>query len=259
MKIIGFIKTSLLDWDGHVVVSIYLPGCNFRCPFCHNRDVVLSPDAFDEIPFPEIEEYIRSNSEFLDGIVVTGGEPTIHKDLPELLRKIKDLGMKVKLDTNGTNPEMLRDVIEAGLVDYVAMDLKAPLNEKYDDLAGVSVDLGRIKSSIEILETSGVEHEFRTTVVPILLTAQDIEAMAAYIGGTRKFALQQFRPEHTLDANLSVIKPYSKAAILGMAENAKQYCPQGGHSRRRLVLDVLSFGGPSQEGFCMLPFIILSE
>jgi pyruvate formate lyase activating enzyme len=223
MEMIGFIKTSLLDWDGHVVASLYLPGCNFRCPFCHNRDIVLDPDSFDEVPFAEIEEYVLANSEFLDGIVVTGGEPTIHKDLPILLRKIKDLGMKVKLDTNGTDPDMLRDIIEAGLVDFVAMDLKAPLSDKYDDLAGVSVDLSKIKRSIEVLETSGVEHEFRTTVVPILLTATDIEAMAAYIGGTKRFALQQFRPERTLDANLSAIKPYSKAAILGMAENAKQY------------------------------------
>ncbi len=223
MKIIGFIKTSLLDWDGHVVASLYLPGCNFRCPFCHNKDVVLDPGSFDEVSFSEVEEFVRSNAEFLDGVVVTGGEPTVHKDLPDLLRKIKGLGMKVKLDTNGTDPDMLRDLIEAGLVDYVAMDLKAPLNEKYDDLAGVSVDLGRIKRSIELLETSGVEHEFRTTVVPILLSAQDVEAMAAYIGGTKKFALQQFRPERTLDPNLSAVKPYSKAAILGMAENARQY------------------------------------
>jgi len=223
MKIVGFIKTSLLDWDGRVVASIYLPGCNFRCPFCHNRDVVLDPGSFDEIPFEEVEEYVRANSEFLDGVVVTGGEPTIHKDLPVLLRRLKALGTKVKLDTNGTDPDMLRDVIGSGLVDYVAMDLKAPLNDKYEDLAGVTVDLDRIKRSIEVLETSGIDHEYRTTVVPILLTAPDIEAMAAYVGGTKKLALQQFRPERTLDPNLSVVKPYSRAAILGMAESAKRY------------------------------------
>jgi pyruvate formate lyase activating enzyme len=223
MKIIGFIKTSLLDWDGHVVSSIYLPGCNFRCPFCHNRDVVLDPDSFEEVPFSEVEEYVRSNSEFLDGVVVTGGEPTVHRDLPELLRKLKALGTKVKLDTNGTNPDMLQDVLRAGLVDYVAMDIKAPLNEKYEDLAGVSVPLDKVKQSIEILERSGIDHEYRTTVVPILLTLQDIEAIAAYIGGAPKLALQQFKPEHTLDPNLSVVRPYSRAAMLGMAETAKRY------------------------------------
>lgn len=223
MKIIGFIKTSLLDWDGHVVASIYLPGCNFRCPFCHNRDVVLDPGSFEEVPFQEVEEFIKANSEFLDGVVVTGGEPTMHRDLPDLLRKLKALGVKVKLDTNGTDPEMLRDLIDSGLVDYVAMDLKAPLNEKYSDVAGVEVPLDKIKRSIELLETSGVEHEFRTTVVPILLTPGDIEAIAAYIGGAKKFALQQFRPEHTLDPKLSVVKPYSSGAMRGMAETAKRY------------------------------------
>jgi pyruvate formate lyase activating enzyme len=223
MRIVGFIKTSLLDWDGHVVSSIYLPGCNFLCPFCHNRDMVLHPESLEEVPFPVIADYVRSNSEFLDGVVVTGGEPTMHKDLPHLLRQIKELGTKVKLDTNGTNPRMLRDIIDAGLLDYVAMDLKAPLNERYDDLAGVKVDLDSIKRSIEILETSGIDHEFRTTVVPILLTAQDVESMAAYIGGTKRYALQQFRPGNTLDPNLNAVKPYSGAALKGMAETAGRY------------------------------------
>lgn len=223
MKIVGFIKTSLLDWDGQVVSVIYLPGCNFRCPFCHNVEMVLHPDSFDELPFSEIEDYVRSNSDFLDGVVVTGGEPTLQRDLPQLLKRLRDLGVKVKLDTNGTHPDMLKDVIEAGLVDYVAMDLKAPLNEKYDDLAGVKVPLDKIKRSIQVLEDSGIEHEFRTTVVPIFLSLQDVEAMAAYIGGTKTYVLQQFRPGKTLDPNLQAVKPYPRATILGMAETAGHY------------------------------------
>lgn len=223
MRIIGFIKTSLLDWDGHVVAVLYLPGCNFRCPFCHNKDLVLSPDSMEEVPLEEIEEYVRDNAEFLDGVVVTGGEPTIHSDLPGLLSRLKALGVKVKLDTNGTNPDMLGDVLEAGLVDYVAMDLKAPLDEKYDELAGVDVPIDRVKRSIEVLRNSGVEHEFRTTVVPILLTQKDVERIAAYIGGASKFAIQQFRPGNTLDPNLSVVKPYPRSTMLAMAECAKQY------------------------------------
>ncbi len=223
MRIIGFIKTSLLDWDGHVTAVIYLPGCNFRCPFCHNREVVLSSDSMDEVPLEVIEEYYVANSEFLDGIVVTGGEPTVHADLPKLLSRLKALGAKVKLDTNGTNPDMLRDVIGSGLVDYVAMDIKAPLDEKYDDLAGVRVPIDRIKRSIEVLRGSGVDHEFRTTVVPILLAPTDVERIAAYIGGASKYAIQQFRPGDTLDANLAMVKPYPRGAILAMAENAKRY------------------------------------
>jgi pyruvate formate lyase activating enzyme len=223
MRIIGFIKTSLLDWDGHVVAVIYLPGCNFRCPFCHNQEVVLSPGSMEEVPFEEVEEYVRANSEFLDGIVVTGGEPTIHPDLPDLLSRLKALGTKVKLDTNGTNPDMLGDVLEAGLVDYVAMDIKAPLDGQYDDLAGVPVPLDRVKRSIELLRTSGVDYEFRTTVVPILLTPGDVERIAAYIGGAKKFAIQQFRPGSTLDPNLAAVKPYPQGTVLSMAECAKQY------------------------------------
>mgnify|MGYP000850966105 CR=1 FL=1 len=223
MKIIGFIKTSLLDWDGHVVASVYLPGCNFRCPFCHNRDVVLDPDSYDEVPWEEVESFIRENNDFLDGVVVTGGEPTIHADLPDLIRRIKALGVKVKLDTNGSNPRMLKDLIDAGLVDYVAMDIKAPLNEKYDDLAGIPAPLDDIKRSIEILETSSVDHEYRTTLAPILLKAADIEAIAAYIGGAKKYALQQFRPQHTLDPHMENANPMPKAQVKAIAENAKQY------------------------------------
>ena len=223
MRIIGFIKTSLLDWDGRVAAVVYLPGCNFRCPFCHNKEIVLSPETMEEVPLEEVEEYIRSNAEFLDGIVVTGGEPTIHRDLPEFLSRLKALGTKVKLDTNGTNPDMLQDVLEAGLVDYVAMDLKAPLDAKYDELTGVAVPLDKVKRSIELLRSSGVEHEFRTTVVPILLTPGDVERIAAYIGGAGKYAIQQFRPGTTLDPNLGVVKPYPKGTVLSMAECAKQY------------------------------------
>ncbi len=223
VKIIGFIKTSLLDWDGHVVAVLYLPGCNLRCPFCHNREIVQSPGSMEEVPFEEVENYVRDNVEFLDGIVVTGGEPTIHPDLPKLLSRLKALGTKVKLDTNGTNPDMLEDVLEAGLVDYVAMDIKAPLDEKYDDLAGVPVPLDKIKRSIEVIRASGVDHEFRTTVVPILLAPSDVERIAAYIGGARKFAIQQFRPGNTLDPNLGVVKPYPRGTVLGMAEGAKRY------------------------------------
>ena len=223
MRIIGFIKTSLLDWDGHVVASIFLPGCNFRCPFCHNPDAVLRPEVFEDISLEEIKEYLRSNQEFLDGVVITGGEPTLQRDLPELVKELKAIGMKIKLDTNGSNPDMLADLLSSGLLDYVAMDIKAPLNDKYDDLTGITAPLDKIKRSIDLLETSGVEHEFRTTVVPILLTAKDIEAIAAYIGGTKKYALQQFRPGHTLDPKLEKVSPHPKAAIQGMAETAKQY------------------------------------
>ncbi|MBM4237692.1 MAG: anaerobic ribonucleoside-triphosphate reductase activating protein, partial [Euryarchaeota archaeon] len=188
MRIVGFSKTSLLDWDGCVASTVYLPGCNFRCPACHNRDLVLEPERLDDIPLSDMEDFIRSNREFLDGVVVTGGEPTIHDDLPELVRLLRGMGMRVKLDTNGCRPEMLEALLDEGLLDFVAMDIKAPLNEKYTEVTGTEVKLERIKRSISIITNSGVDYEFRTTVVPIFLDKKDIESIAAYIGGARKYA-----------------------------------------------------------------------
>ena len=222
-RIAGFNRTSLLDWDGCVTAVIYLPSCNFRCPFCHNRELVLTPEVYEDVPLEFVEDYISENREFLDGIVITGGEPTIHRDLPELVKRIKALGMKVKLDTNGTNPEMLKDLIDAGLIDYVAMDLKAPLDEGYDDLAGAKVDLNKVKRSIEIIMGSGIDYEFRTTMVPILLKPEDYERMAAYIGTARKMALQHFSPRNTIDPNLSVVKPLEDGKVRAIAERCKPY------------------------------------
>lgn len=222
MKIIGFIETSLLDWDGHIVASIYLSGCNFRCPYCHNKNVVLNPDSFDEVPLEHIESYISENKDFLDGIVVSGGEPTMHEDLPDLLKKIKRTGLKVKLDTNGTNPDMLGSLISENLVDYIAMDVKAPLNQKYSDIAGVEVKLDNIKRSIDLIEASGIDYEFRTTIVPILLSEDDILSIISELSGSKKYALQQFRPDYTLDPALSELKPYQSEIIMNLADSAQK-------------------------------------
>jgi len=223
VRIVGFSKTSLLDWDGKVTAVIYLPGCNFRCPFCHNRELVLNTDALEEVPFEEVKEFIESNLDFLDGVVVSGGEPTIHRDLPELLRALKELGVKVKLDTNGSNPDMLADLIRSGLVDFVAMDLKAPLDEKYADLAGTEVDLEKVKRSIALIMTSGVDYEFRSTMVPVLLHDVDYERMAAYIGTAKRYALQQFRPKNTIDGALSMLDPLKEEKVTKIAERCKPY------------------------------------
>jgi len=222
-KICGFAKTSLLDWDGMVTAVIYLPSCNFRCPFCHNRELVLTPEVYEDIPFGFIEEYVRDNLEFLDAVVITGGEPTMHKDLPHLIKRVRELGVKVKLDTNGTNPEMLQDLIKAGLIDYVAMDIKAPLDERYDDLAGTQVDIDKVKRSIEIIMSSGIDYEFRTTLVPILLKDEDYERIAAFIGTARKYVLQHFVPRNTIDPNLSVIAPLTEERVKAIAARCKPY------------------------------------
>ncbi|MGD1060711.1 MAG: anaerobic ribonucleoside-triphosphate reductase activating protein [Methanomassiliicoccales archaeon] len=223
VRIAGFSKTSLLDWDGNVSAVIYLPGCNFRCPICHNRELVLEPEKLDEVHWDVVEGFISDNKEFLDGVVVTGGEPTIHQDLPELLAKLKRLGVKVKLDTNGSNPDMLQDLIRDGLIDSVAMDIKAPLDEKYEDVAGVRLDLEKVKRSIQIIMTSHIEYEFRTTIVPVLLKDPDYERIAAYIGTARKYVLQHFRPKNTLDARFSALDPSDEGKVRAIAERCKPY------------------------------------
>lgn len=223
MRVVGFLKTSLLDWDGMVASVIYLPGCNFRCPFCHNADLVMRSGELPEIDMKAVEGYLNENIDFLDGVVITGGEPTIHSDLPELIKRLRRIGVKVKLDTNGTNPEMLEDLINSGLLDYVAMDIKAPLTGKYNDLSGVHTPVENLKRSITIIMDSGIDYEFRTTVVPVLLKENDIEQIAAYIGGAKKYALQQFRPGDTLDIKFSKLDPYPSHRLREMAERARPY------------------------------------
>jgi pyruvate formate lyase activating enzyme len=223
LRIVGFSKTSLLDWDGHVVATIYLQGCNWRCLYCHNPDLVPMEPTYAELDFEEIAAYVRDNSDFLDGVSISGGEPTIHPDLPILIAKIRDLGMKVKLDTNGSNPDMLEDLLGSGMLDYVAMDIKAPLNEKYKDIARVSVDLEKVKRSIRLLMTSDIDHEFRTTVVPFLIDEKDIESIAAFIGGAKKYALHQFKNDTTLEKKMELVSPYPEERLRTMADIAKGY------------------------------------
>jgi len=223
LKIVGFSKTSLLDWDGHVVATVYLQGCNWRCLYCHNPDLVPGEATYEELDFEEIAEYIRGNSDFLDGIAISGGEPMIHPDLPILIAKIRDLGMKVKLDTNGSNPGMLEDLLGSGMLDYVAMDIKAPLNEKYKEIVKVNVDLDAIKRSIRLLMTSDVDYEFRTTIVPFLLEEKDIESIAAFIGGAKKYALHQFKNDTTLEKKMELVSPYPEERVRAMGDIAKAY------------------------------------
>ena len=141
MEIKGFIDLSLSDWDGKLCSVIFLPGCNLRCPFCYNSTLVLHPETVETVPFLHVEDYLRKQRSWIDGVCITGGEPTIHKDLPELCSKLKETGFLVKVDTNGTYPKMVKKLIDNGLVDYIAMDIKAPLTvEKYSKATGANVE-----------------------------------------------------------------------------------------------------------------------
>ncbi|MCL2890864.1 MAG: anaerobic ribonucleoside-triphosphate reductase activating protein [Methanomassiliicoccaceae archaeon] len=223
MKIAGFIKTTLLDWDGMVACTVYLAGCNMRCPYCHNKEIVINADSVEGIPEDDILSYVSENRDFIDAVVVSGGEPLMNADVGKFLKKLKALGVKVKVDTNGCYPERLNDLIGAGLIDRVAMDVKSSLNERYNSAAGIDAPLDKIKESIRVIIDSGVEHEFRTTIVPVIIKEEDIENICRNIKGADAYRIQQFRNKVTLDDSLSVLDPYLESRLISMAEIAKEY------------------------------------
>jgi len=228
LEIKGFIESSFLDWDGKVVSTLYVAHCNFRCPFCHNSGLIENPQGYETIPIEKIEKFMLERKDFIDGICLTGGEPSLHKNrgLFEFMRRIKDLGFLIKFDTNGTDPETLKQVIDKKLANYIAMDVKGPLDERYDKLTGVKTDLGKCKQSIKIIMDSGVPYEFRTTVVPTLIKNEDIKDIARYISGAEKFVLQQFAPKNTWDESLRSIRPYSKEELEKMVDIAREFVPK---------------------------------
>jgi pyruvate formate lyase activating enzyme len=226
MEIKGFLETSLIDWDGKLVSVIFLPGCNFRCPMCHNHQLVQEPDTIPKVEWGAVEAVLSRHAGWIDGVTVTGGEPTIHPELPSLLRWIKQLGLKAKLDTNGALPDVLRHLIDGGLVDYIAMDIKAALDERYSKAAGAKVDLKAIRASIELIMGSGVDYEFRTTVVPLYMRKADIKGIGAEIKGARKWALQQYQPKNAGADAVRRIWPYADEIILAMREEGSTFVEQ---------------------------------
>jgi len=225
MQIRGWVKTSLIDFPGRIATVLFTSGCNFRCPYCQNSGLVLHPESLPEINPADIFQLLRRRRGLVDGVVITGGEPTLQRDLEDFLRKLKELDLATKLDTNGYRPEVLRELLERGLLDYVAMDIKAP-PAKYSLAAGVPIDLRRIEESIGLILSSGIEHEFRTTVVPGIVAPEDIEEMAKTIAGARKCVLQQFRPQGTLDPRFEEVAPYPAQTLQEMARTAGRWVEQ---------------------------------
>ena len=190
MKISGIQKLTLLDFPGKVACTVFTPGCNLRCPFCHNASLVFS--CTDEIGEESVLSFLKKRVGVLDGVCVTGGEPLLQKDIAAFLRKVKALGYLVKLDTNGTFPDRLQPLLDEKLVDYVAMDIKAS-PDNYDNATGVVTDLDKIRRSVTLLRQSGVAHEFRTTTVKGIHTAADFEAIAQWLRGEERFFIQQYK------------------------------------------------------------------
>ena len=193
MIINGLMKTTLLDYPGHVAATVFLGGCNFRCPFCHNRDMVVDLQNTERIDEEEFFRFLSKRTGVLTGVCVTGGEPTLRPDLEDFLRRIKDLGFLVKLDTNGSHPSVIRRLNEEGLFDYVAMDIKSSLNHYSKCIDVPAFEAGLIKESVDYIKSSLKQYEFRTTVVRELHTAGDFEEIALLLKGAQNYFLQYYR------------------------------------------------------------------
>lgn len=193
MKIYGLNKTTLLDYPGKVAATIFLGGCNFRCPFCQNSSLVLNPSAQPEIPVKEVLSFLKKRKGILDGVCITGGEPTLSPDLTELLQEIRTLGYPIKLDTNGTHPALLKTLTEQNLIQMTAVDIKA-CPDNYPALCGlVHPELDAVKETVEFLKNGTLDYEFRTTVIRELHSEKDFIEIGQWLTGAKAYYLQAYR------------------------------------------------------------------
>ena len=226
MKIHGFNKTTLLDYPEHLAATIFTGGCNFRCPFCHNGGLVLDPDSQPAIPEEEVLKFLQKRRGILQGVCITGGEPTLQPDLEDFIRQVKEMGYLVKLDTNGSRPEVLKSLLEKGLLDYVAMDIKAG-GRVSDEIAGMCTTaaktpaavhvhvslLEKIRASVELLKNGTVPYEFRTTVVKGIHTLEEFDAIGQWLAGCRAYYLQAYRENENILAYCEGAGAWGDAAM----------------------------------------------
>ena len=220
MKIAGFQKLTLLDYPSKVACIIFTQGCNYKCPYCQNSGLIdhSNEDLIDE---EEIFKYLNKRKGVIDGIVISGGEPTIQKDLKAFMKKAKDLGFLVKLDTNGSNPNLVEEIINEGLVDYIAMDIKNVL-KLYKDVTDVTPNVENLKRSIELIKNSPIEHEFRTTIIKNIHDIDKILEICSYVEGEKMFLQNFVRSENVLGEYL---KPFSEAELVEIDNILKEKSP----------------------------------
>ena len=211
MDIKGFIETSLIEWEGKIASVIFLPFCNMRCRYCHAAHLAVHSGHLESIPRTVVLAYLWRQKGWIDGVVISGGEPTLHGDeLFELIRQIREIPLAVMIETNGTQPDCIERLLDEGLLDAIAMDVKAPLTrEDYERVARMPVNVEDIRRSIELIMASGIPHEFRITLAPGVVGREELERMAPVLRGAQKVALQNFRPDHCLDPRLGQVMPYS--------------------------------------------------
>ena len=227
VEIKGFLETSFSDWPGKLCSVLFLPTCNFRCPYCQNHPLVFQPEQYATIPLQAILGRLHFFRNWIDGVCVTGGEPSLHADLPVLVRAIKKHRFSVKLDTNGSNPQRLESLIESGDVDFVSMDVKAPLDPfRYSRSTGIPVKLSPILESIQLLKRGRVDYEFRMTVVPGLHKEEDIRTLGNQLRAGSRFILQSFNPENVLDPSLKKIIPYDPKILRKIEKEVQEMEPK---------------------------------
>jgi len=223
INIKGIQGVSLIDYPGKVATTIFTAGCNFRCPFCHNPELIEDVRDENTITTDKIFTILSKRRNFIDGVCITGGEPLINDNIIEFIKLLKGkTGLDIKIDTNGYTPDILRKIIDKGLVQYIAMDVKTS-PQRYYEAAGIDMKSERIVKSIDIILASSIPYEFRTTVVPGIVESADIREICSVISGAEKYALQQYRNGKTLDSRYSDMHPYKPEKIEKMRDIAKQF------------------------------------
>nr|WP_279625976.1 anaerobic ribonucleoside-triphosphate reductase activating protein [Malonomonas rubra] len=218
----GFQGTSLLDFPGRVASLVFTGGCNLTCPFCHNPGLVLDPGSFPDYPIDQLLADLQKRSSFIDGVVISGGEPTLDAGLPAFLRQLKQLGLQIKLDTNGLLPQVIEALLDEKLIDYLAIDIKTT-PERYSELHTRPVSRDGLLRSIELAKTATIEAEFRTTCVPCLVSDAEIEQLGELLQGAHLWVLQQFVPEHSLEQEWQEFDSYPKEKLENFARTAEGF------------------------------------
>ncbi|MBW2984505.1 anaerobic ribonucleoside-triphosphate reductase activating protein [Candidatus Woesearchaeota archaeon] len=209
----GIQKTSMIDYPGKISTVIFTGKCNMKCPFCQNPDLIINTDKMPELDEKKILGFLKKKKKWIDGVCITGGEPLIHKDIGDFIKKIKELGFLVKIDTNGLNPELLKKLIDDKIIDYIAMDIKSD-KEHYSRATGTEVDIEKIDKSIELIKSSGISYEFRATIVPDFFDQKIMQNIGEWLKGSKRFALQQFRSTlPLLDKAFEGKEPYKKEVL----------------------------------------------
>ena len=229
MIISGFIKNSFIDYPGKISSVIFTQGCNMRCKFCHNHELIPIKGSYSTYSEDEVLYHLEKTKGFVDALVITGGEPTLQSDLICFIRKVKQLGVLIKLDTNGTNPKIVRKLLDEQLIDYVAMDIKHKIDlTAYQELVGEQFSehqFSNVLESIHLLKEACVEVEFRTTLIQGSHSKEDVQAICEFLQSSKKYSLQEFNPVHVFDKSFTRRNPYNKSEMLHIAECNKHLMP----------------------------------